>query len=361
MRLKKYYNLSKKLNYMSNEKLKTLLQSTISESEGWGENKIIEIDGIKIFCKKIPVANLFAKKQFETENLYSLPMYYNYGIGSSGFSPWRELLLHIKTTNFVLSEEMENFPLLYHYRIIDENVGEIDRESVEEKVKIWNNNQNITKYLEDRELSSMKIIMFFEYIEHNLSKALSLQKISYTSALSQAFQIIKFLNDNDILHMDSHPYNYLVDNNGKLYLSDFGISIDKEFNLSSDEILFMKNNSSYDYALTLQMLSFNSNEYKIMKENGFNKRNFFENLDEMKILLNIDDDRFEKIVEYKNILSSYINFILELRDLPNKAESKYPNQKIKKLLILPQLGGNCKQKFIKYCEKNKKLKKKNFG
>jgi serine/threonine protein kinase len=320
MRLAKYYDLSTKLNYMSNRKLKILLESTKSENEGWGENKIIEMNGIKIFCKKIPVADLFAKKQFETKNLYNLPMYYNYGIGSAGFSPWRELLLHIKTTNFVLSGQIENFPLLYHYRIIEENSGKIDTEHIEEKVKNWNDNQNIKKYLEERESASIKIIMFLEHIEYNLSKALSLQKISYTNALSQAFPIIKYLNEHDILHMDSHPYNYLVDNNGKLYLSDFGISIDREFNLSSDEISFMKNNSSYDYALTLQMISFHSDEYKIIKENGFNKRSFFENLDEMKILLNIDDDRFEKLVEYKDILSIYMNFILELRDSLKKEE-----------------------------------------
>ena len=55
---------------------------------------------------------------FSTKNLYDLPTYYQYGVGSAGFGVFRELVANIKTTNWVLQGAIANFPLLYHARII---------------------------------------------------------------------------------------------------------------------------------------------------------------------------------------------------------------------------------------------------
>jgi hypothetical protein len=41
----------------------------------------------KIFIKAIPVAKLYQDNQFNTENLYNIPAYYNYGFGSAGVNP----------------------------------------------------------------------------------------------------------------------------------------------------------------------------------------------------------------------------------------------------------------------------------
>jgi hypothetical protein len=358
LRLNKYYEMNTALHYMSTEEIKSKLSSVTLEDDSWGENKIIEIDGTKVFAKKIPVADLFVKNKFQTENLYNLPMHYNYGIGSSGFSPWRELLLHIKTTNFVLTGEMDNFPLLYHYRFIEEqNKKEPNIDKIEEYVEIWNNNPNIKKYLEDREVATMHIILFFEHIEYNLFGALQNKIISYENFLSQAFPIIKFLNKNGILHMDSHDGNYLVDSNGKLYLADFGISIDNKFNLSQDEKNFMVNNSSYDYALSLAILNHFSREEKDkIIANGFQNRDTFDILDNIKELLEMEEVRYRKMLEYKDIITSYSHFITSLKKSPNKETIIFPNDDIKRLLGNLQqyhlIGGNKKykrktQKYIK--------------
>ncbi len=58
----------------------------------------IEVDNISIFVKQILVTELELKPNhfMSTANLFNLPMCYQYGIGSSGFSAWRELAAHVK-------------------------------------------------------------------------------------------------------------------------------------------------------------------------------------------------------------------------------------------------------------------------
>ncbi len=41
-----------------------------------------------------------------------------YGIGSPGFSAWRELAANMIVTEGVLASETESFPLLYHWRLV---------------------------------------------------------------------------------------------------------------------------------------------------------------------------------------------------------------------------------------------------
>lgn len=72
----------------------------------------------KVFVKRVPVTNIEFDNLFSTRNLYNLPTYCNYGFGSTGFGVFRELVTHIKTTNWVLSGAIATFPLMYHYRII---------------------------------------------------------------------------------------------------------------------------------------------------------------------------------------------------------------------------------------------------
>lgn len=71
----------------------------------------------KVFVKRIPLTDLGHENPFSARNLYSLPTFYNYGVGSAGFGAFRELFAHAKTTNWVLAGEIETFPLLSHYRI----------------------------------------------------------------------------------------------------------------------------------------------------------------------------------------------------------------------------------------------------
>lgn len=101
-RSERYFELSSKISLVSDRELSRLLAKS-KVSEGWGSNHIVEEFGGKVFVKKIPVTKLESENMFSTKNLYRLPLYYNYGVGSAGFGAFRELALHIKTTNWVLA------------------------------------------------------------------------------------------------------------------------------------------------------------------------------------------------------------------------------------------------------------------
>ncbi len=70
--------------------------------------------------KKVPITDLElqAENYMSTTNIFNLPMCCQYGIGSAGFESWRELAAHIMTTNWVITGQCPNFPMMYHWRIV---------------------------------------------------------------------------------------------------------------------------------------------------------------------------------------------------------------------------------------------------
>src|SRR5579859_506213 len=116
-RRKRYFRLSSQIAQMDNAQLRSLFDET-EASTGWGRNHTVEIGKTKVFVKRVPVTDLEYHHAFSTRNLYDLPTYYNYGVGSAGFGVYRELVAHIKTTNWVLEGAIATFPLMYHYRLM---------------------------------------------------------------------------------------------------------------------------------------------------------------------------------------------------------------------------------------------------
>lgn len=245
-RIKKYYKLNTELSYLSDDQVSSFITS--KEVKSLGITQVIKFKKNKIFLKVIPIAELFYKNQFNTSNLYDLPVYYNYGIGSAGVNPWRELLLHIKTSNWVLENKSPSFPLLYHYRIIENDNKSFSDGGVSnpDLMKRWGNNKQIKKYLTDRSKSNYKIVLFLEHIPHVAYKYLEKNPKFIKSFYDQSSKIVKLLKSQHILHNDGHLRNILVDNNKKIYLTDFGLSFDKAFDLSKDEIKFMDKNAKID-------------------------------------------------------------------------------------------------------------------
>lgn len=119
-RRKKYFALSSQIAQLDNTQLRSLFDNNESKesNSGWGLNQTIVFDESKVFVKRVPITNIEYNNLFSTKNLYNVPTHYNYGFASSGFGYFRELITHIKTTNWVLEEAILSFPLMYHYRII---------------------------------------------------------------------------------------------------------------------------------------------------------------------------------------------------------------------------------------------------
>ncbi|MDB2614292.1 GNAT family N-acetyltransferase, partial [Chlamydiales bacterium] len=121
IRCSQYEYINKCLNHLSNDEITTLLEQGDSLHSGYGTSVKIEIDGIPLFVKQVPLNEVEGKLENikSTKNLFEIPLYYQYGVGSGGFNIWREVYAHNMSTDWVLKEESENFPLMYHWRILD--------------------------------------------------------------------------------------------------------------------------------------------------------------------------------------------------------------------------------------------------
>ena len=97
-RRERYNRLSARLAQLDTPTLKSLLGKREGTSV-WGGNQQLVLDGTRLFVKQLLLTDLEYENAFSTSNLYRLPNYYSYGVGSVGFRPFRELVSHIKTTN----------------------------------------------------------------------------------------------------------------------------------------------------------------------------------------------------------------------------------------------------------------------
>src|SRR3990167_2071077 len=128
-RIKLYSQIATNLSALSNEKLKQILADGKPMHEGiGGKSALISINDTPVFVKKVPLTDLEQLPQhfMSTANIFDLPLSYQYGIGSSGFGAWRELATHIMTTNWTITGECINFPMMYHWRILPSGPGDLN-------------------------------------------------------------------------------------------------------------------------------------------------------------------------------------------------------------------------------------------
>lgn len=90
-----------------------------------GAVSVMDVDGVRVFVKTIPLADIEQQPENfrSTANIFSLPAYFQYGVGFAGLGAWRELAVHLMTTDWVLSSECLHFPLLYHWRVMPRAVS----------------------------------------------------------------------------------------------------------------------------------------------------------------------------------------------------------------------------------------------
>jgi len=260
-----YSTVSAKLSSLSDQRLTDIVNNStpIGTSIG-GTSALLEIDDQKIFVKKIRITDIERKPEniMSTRNIFDLPLYYQYGIGSAGFGVWRELATHIMTTNWVLSGECKNFPLMYHWRLLSrptlelatsEQLAELERD-----VEWWGGSSLVRARLLKNLNASADIVVFLEYFPENLHTWLRKQIFSSPDVAESACTMVErdlkavtsFMNSQGLLHFDAHFYNILTDGHD-LYFSDFGLAIYEKFELSEVESDFFKKNYNYDQCYTM--------------------------------------------------------------------------------------------------------------
>jgi hypothetical protein len=104
-RIKRYNILHYKLKNMTSEILNNIFIQGMKKE--YKNNSYSKISGYDVFMKKIPLTTLEYNNMFDTSNLYNLPTFYNYPIGSAGINCFRELTMHIKTTKWVLEGKIK--------------------------------------------------------------------------------------------------------------------------------------------------------------------------------------------------------------------------------------------------------------
>lgn len=246
-RQERYFTLSSQIAQIDTAHIHDLIGPRDSGS-GWGKNCTLDIGQSKVFVKRIPVTEREYACMFSTQNLYDLPTYYNYGVGSAGFGVFRELVTHIKTTNWVLSGEIALFPLMYHYRIVPFSGPRraVDLERHRRYVEYWNSSAQIGSYMLDRAQASHELLLFLEWLPYTLRPWLMQHPQHTRRVLDDLRATIGFLRKQGIIHFDAHFSNVLTDGE-HAYLTDFGLVLDKSFMLSADEALLFKQNTHYDY------------------------------------------------------------------------------------------------------------------
>ncbi|HYF66297.1 MAG TPA: hypothetical protein VD886_25935 [Herpetosiphonaceae bacterium] len=246
-----YFKLSSAIALIDNAQLRALLESGGAASS-WSHNQTVDIARSKVFVKRLPLTDLEYEHMFSTSNVYDLPTYYNYGFGSAGLGVFRELVSHIKTSNWVLEGAIASFPLLYHYRVIPAAGprAEPDQEKHARYVEYWGGNPNIGRYMLDRAGAGHELVLFLEHFPHTVAAWLLEHPKKVTQVLAEMQAAITFLRGKGIIHFDTHFFNMLSDGK-QTYLADFGLALDKQFSLAPAEEAFFKQHSSYDHAYLL--------------------------------------------------------------------------------------------------------------
>ena len=143
-----------------------------------GTSTLLDVSGIPVFAKRIRLTDLERRPAnfMSTANLFGLPACCQYGVGSPGFGAWRELAANTMTTNWVLAGRTEAFPLLHHWRVLpgvapsSEETADIDG-----AVTYWGGSQAMRGRLHALADASAGIVLFLEFVPHNLIDWLATQ------------------------------------------------------------------------------------------------------------------------------------------------------------------------------------------
>jgi hypothetical protein len=242
--------------------LRLVTRAPVVRSGIGGTAHAVEIEGDPVFVKRVPLTDLELRPEhrMSTANLFGLPTFFQYGIGSAGFGAWRELAAHAMTTAWVLGGRCASFPLLYHWRVLPGAAARppADRPDLKRAVAYWAGSPAVRARLEALARSSASLVLFLEHVPYNLDEWLILQAAAGPEALAAACSMAEhdlraatsFMNDNGLLHFDAHFWNVLTDG-ARLYLADFGLASSPRFELSDAEARFVRDHVSYDPCLAL--------------------------------------------------------------------------------------------------------------
>ena len=218
-----------------------------------GEILGIDVDGVPVFVKRVPLTVTERAAPYDTGNLFGLPDFYQYGIGSAGFGAWRELTAHRLTTGWVRSGHCPGFPQLYHWRVLPR--APRPAPGVEEQVAYWDGSAAVGRRLTELAAAESSLTLFLERLPYELGPWLSERLAAGEHAAiggvaRSTAAALKAMNDAGLLHFDAHPGNLLTDGR-RVYVTDFGLAAHPSFGHPA----FLRAHADYDRRLSEYFLT----------------------------------------------------------------------------------------------------------
>lgn len=252
--------LAERLAAMSDDQLAALAAETASWRANVHGNQVgvVDVDGVKVFVKKIALTDLErGASEGATANLFDLPLYYHYGVGSSGFGAWRELSAYLRASAWTLSGEHQHFPLLHHWRVLPRMPPTFSTRQLDwlERAPDYWGSDAVGARLDAIAAASACIVLFLEHVPETLHEWLKRElnggrpdatlEATMLRFHDQWRETAAFMNDRGMLHFDLNASNVLTDGR-QIYAADFGLAICADFDLSPAERDFFEAHGLYD-------------------------------------------------------------------------------------------------------------------
>ncbi|WP_218003274.1 serine/threonine protein phosphatase [Nocardia concava] len=255
-RRQRYQRLSGFLRNRTDGELVELVGTGLSVGVGvGGESSVVEVDGVAVFVKRIPLTERELEHRGSTANHFEVPLFCQYGIGGPGFNGWRELAANEVATEAVLGGEARLFPVLYHWRVLPgRSAVAAEHADIDVVVAAQGESAAVRARLEALVVAPGSLVLFSEYIPYAVGDWLRENPVGKAVVVErQLVEIVAFLRGRELLHMDGHFGNIRSDGEC-IYLTDFGLATSPHFDLSLVEHEFVERHVTYDADYTATRL-----------------------------------------------------------------------------------------------------------
>jgi hypothetical protein len=226
----------------SDFELATLLAQGRALGSGAGGGPVlVDVEGVPVFAKRVPLTRRELERPYSTANLFDLPVVCQYGIGSPGFTAWRELAAN------QMVGDAAGFPRLHHFRVLPGRAPitaeflDIDAASA----RLGGSSQIRARFTE-LAAASHSLVLFFEHIPLALREWLTPDLLPEVER--QLMEILAALRSRELIHLDVHFGNIRSDGE-RIYLADFGLATSQRFDLDADEREFARRHVDHDAEL----------------------------------------------------------------------------------------------------------------
>jgi hypothetical protein len=258
-RVSRHTAVAAALDVLSDRQLADLLAGAAPAGAGIGGSTArLDVHGVPVFMMRVPLTDLERAEPRSTANLFGLPPFYQYGIGSAGFSAWRELAAHLLTTGWVLAGEHAGFPLLHHWRVLPRTPGEVPPADpdhlglgeIDEAVDFWGGSPAVRRRLTALAGATASLVLVLEHLPWTVSgwlaeRAAAGDGAAYGFVEREVIGAADFLRARQLVHFDLHLDNLLTDGE-RVYVADFGLTTGPRFDLDPAEAEFVARHADYD-------------------------------------------------------------------------------------------------------------------